>query len=292
MSIESVVQQSFENWELIISDNGSTDGSLDFCNSVSDSRIRVVSHTGPQTIADSLNFGVSLAKGSLVARIDSDDVAHPTRLSKQVSLLETDPEIGLVGSWMTVFGKRKTQWEYPVHNADVQLAMLFGNPFGHPAVMFRKNWDQGEVGYYDPKYDLAEDYELWARMSRQWKCVNIPEPLTGYRIHSRQATRSDSEERSQVVFEIREKHRAHHGLAPYPRNPSLCEFQHAWNSLEIVLRGRDSFTGSNFREQRLLQLRLLLRTRLTRIARFLGLAEIVIHLRNLRENPFKSMNED
>jgi len=282
-SASSILRQTYLDWELIIIDNGSTDGTPELCESLKDKRIRFAKNPGEKTIAGSLNLGIDMAHGAYIARIDADDVALPQRLSKQVAVLESNPGIGLVGSWMETFGQRRTIWRYPVRNPDIQLAMLFGSPFGHPSVMFRKDWDADSTGHYDASFDLAEDFELWTRISRKWECANLPEELTLYRTHTSQSTKRDSDAREFCVHRIRETHHHYLGVTLLPEKPSPKEFRDWWRYLETFSSENHLFEGANFRQQKFLQTTLLLRKRIKAILQSWQLLEALVRIRNFLE---------
>lgn len=283
-SIKSIVVQSFENWELIIIDNGSTDDTKEVCRSFQDKRIVMTDNPGSTTIAHALNWGLDLAKGSLIARLDADDIAKPQRLERQVEFLENNLEVGIVGTWMELFGDRRLMWKYPVTNLEIQLNMFFSSPFGHPSVMYRKDWQEGSVGYYDPAFDLAEDYELWTRISRQWKCWNIPEPLTLYRAHSSQSTKEHAEARKKCVSRIRVGHCKYWGIPPLDNDSSFSALLAHLSEMKSTLESKPHFAGGDFRQLKRSQVRLLIRRQLVAVFDRLGALNFAVKARFLLEN--------
>lgn len=283
-SIESIIRQSVGNWELIIIDNGSTDDTKEVCRSFRDERIVMTDNPGSATIAHALNWGLDLSKGSLIARLDADDIAKPQRLERQIEFLENNLEVGIVGTWMELFGDRRLIWKYPVSNLDIQLNMFFSSPFGHPSVMYRKDWQEGSTGYYDPAFDLAEDYELWTRISRSWKCANIPEPLTLYRAHSSQSTRKHAEARKKCVSKIRVAHCKHWGIRPLDNNSSYSALLAHLSEMKSSLESKQHFAGGDFRRLRRNQLGLLIRRQLVAMFDRLGALNFAMNARFLLEN--------
>jgi len=238
-AISSVLHQSFQDFELIVLNDGSTDGTLEICQQFQDSRIRVISNSECQGIVRTLNRGIAAAAGKYIARIDSDDIAVESRFEKQVAFLESHSDYGLIGSWMATFGERQKMWKFPISNDDIQLSILFNNPFGHPSVMFRRNWDNGLPGYYDEEFALAEDFEYWVRLAAVWRCENFSEPLTLYRIHPSQATKFDTQARDQCVQRIVTRQHEALGLNPLPLFPSAQAEKDWWReftSNEAALR--------------------------------------------------------
>ena len=184
VALDTILKQSFADFELIAINNGSTDGTRAFLDGITDPRVRVF-HQEDMGLAAALNRGISLARGRYVARQDHDDLADPTRIAKQVAFLDANPEHGLVGTraeiWIgdTPSGRFH---DHPTDNEILQFDLLFNNPFVHSSVMIRKSALDRVGGYAtDPARHPPEDYELWSRISRQHRVANLPERLTVYR---------------------------------------------------------------------------------------------------------------
>ncbi len=183
-ALDTIFNQSFTDFELIAIDNGSTDGTKDYLDTISDPRVRVY-HQEDQGLAAALNRGISLARGRYIARQDHDDFAAPTRISKQVAFLDSHPDYALVGTRAEIWVDDKPSGRFHDHPTDDQILrfdLLFNNPFVHSSVMMRKS-ALDHVGAYttDPARQPPEDYELWSRIARQYRVANLPERLTVYR---------------------------------------------------------------------------------------------------------------
>ena len=183
-AIESILTQSFANFELIAINNGSTDGTADFLDQIADHRVRVY-HQADAGLPCALNRGISLARGRYIARQDHDDWALPTRLEQQVRFLDAHPEHALVGTRAEIWiGDHPTgrYHDHPTDDAALRFELLFNNLFVHSSVMIRKT-ALDQVGAYsaDPERQPPEDYELWSRIARQFRVANLPERLTIYR---------------------------------------------------------------------------------------------------------------
>ena len=183
-AMESVLRQSYENFEFIIINDGSTDNSEQLIRSFEDRRIRYVSQRN-QGVAKTLNTGIDLATGEFVARQDQDDVSLPARLERQVAFLEGSPSTAMVGTWARILRGGTAQSRYHRHPCDyysILLKLLLDNPFVHSSVMLRKSTLQ-DVGNYslDAARQPPEDYELWSRIARRYELRNIPEVLLYYR---------------------------------------------------------------------------------------------------------------
>jgi hypothetical protein len=183
-ALGTILNQSFTDFELIAINNGSTDGTRVYLNSIADPRVRVF-HQEDKGLAAALNRGISLARGRYIARQDHDDLADPTRIAKQVAFLDANPEHGMVGTRATIWvGDKPTDrfHDHPTEDADVRFSLLFNNYFVHSSVMIRKA-ALDEVGVYttDRSRQPPEDYELWSRIARRFRVANLPERLTVYR---------------------------------------------------------------------------------------------------------------
>lgn len=229
-AIESVLRQSFTSFELIVVDDGSTDRTLEICHRYGDRRVRIIRNVVPLGVPGSLNLAIAEARGGYLARLDADDIALPDRLLKQVAFLEANPDYGIVGSWMETFGLRRRLVKLPVSDLEIRSTLLFRNAFAHPAVLFRKNWDSGGPGFYDEGYAAAQDYELWARISKLWRCHNIPQSLTGYRLHDSQHSTVNGTVARRNAAAVSKRQLSSLGLSSPPLSSSR-RAQRAWRCL-------------------------------------------------------------
>ena len=187
LSIDSILCQTYRDFELIVVDDGSGDGTSVVLSSYVDPRIVRLVHAKSSGIVSALNGALAIAKGTYIARMDADDIALPDRLQKQVRYLDTHPDIAIVGSWIRGFGSVRRPYihHYPLSNVEIQVTQYFENPFAHPSVMIRRTMlAQLEQASYSAKFPLAEDWELWGRLFKVGAAANIPMPLINYRIHS------------------------------------------------------------------------------------------------------------
>lgn len=183
-AIQSILDQTFVNFEFIIIDDGSTDRSPKLIEAFAkqDQRIRVVTRQNKGLIF-SLNEGVSLAKGKYIARMDADDISHPKRFQYQVEFLSKNPEIGVVGTHAHLLSNTSTRpWPFYTETHEEIIALLpFHSPFIHPSVMLRKSILPESP--FDSAFPHAEDYKLWADLASKTKFHNIEIKLLTYRIH-------------------------------------------------------------------------------------------------------------
>lgn len=191
-AVESILVQSFSNFELIIINDGSNDETPQILNSFTDSRIKIL-HQENSGITVALNKGVEAANGKYIARMDADDISLPERLEKQVNFLEAHPDIAVVGCANKIIyqdGKEAVRYRAFTHN-EIMKNFVKITPVPHSSVIMRKD-ALIDVGLYDPKTDgskkiwMTEDYDLWVRFAKKgYKFANLPDILL---INEREAT--------------------------------------------------------------------------------------------------------
>jgi glycosyltransferase involved in cell wall biosynthesis len=177
-AVDSILGQTFQDFELVVVDDGSSDATPDTLRRRAEPRLRVIRQrqTG-QTPA--LNVALRHATGSLIARMDADDVALPERLARQVAFFAANPRVGLLGTGsheISPDGQILSTHVPPVDDRTIRRALIRKNPFVHSAVMFRRA-ALDAAGPYDEGFVVAQDYDLWLRMSRVTALANLPEPL-------------------------------------------------------------------------------------------------------------------
>ena len=190
-SIDSILQQSFTDFEFLIIDDASSDHSRDIILSYQDQRIRFVSNQTKLGLTRSLNRGLRLALGDLIARQDADDVSERHRLARQRDFLDANPQAALVGTWYKKIDERNSDLgtrQLPCDWLEIRWALLFLCPFVHSAVMLRKAILLDKVGVYDESLIYAQDYELWSRIAHELPVANLPEYLVRYRMSPRSMT--------------------------------------------------------------------------------------------------------
>ncbi|WP_181919650.1 glycosyltransferase [Alkalilimnicola ehrlichii] len=182
--VESILEQSFKDFELLIVDDGSTDQTADIIRRASkkDNRIRILSNSSNLGLGASLAWGVDEAVGEYLIRIDADDVCLPDRLERQVRHLDQNPEVDVLGGAaleVDSSGKQIGVRCMPAEHDDI-MACIWANPFIHPTVAFRRR-RLLDVGSYDPELRRRQDYELWFRCAeRGLRFANLQEPLIYY----------------------------------------------------------------------------------------------------------------
>jgi hypothetical protein len=201
-AISSIRSQTFEDWELIVVDDGSTDRTTDVLHDVQDARLRVITHDRNRGIVAARNTAVAAARGEFIAVLDADDVALPNRLAQQVAYLRAHPNIGGVGSAIERIdetGRVLDTRSYPCEPSLVAWAMMFFNPIVHSTLTIR-HASLLELGPYNNHG--AEDYGLLARAVGSVRLANVPDVLVQYRISSTQATATISRQQEAEATEI------------------------------------------------------------------------------------------
>jgi len=183
-SIDSILKQTFKDFEFLIINDGSTDKTAEILESYQDPRIKIINNERNIGLTKSLNKGLKLAKGEYIARMDADDISMRNRLEVQYDYLTNNLEVGLVGSWNGVIddiGNTIGFWKCNYSSEDIYYILNFRNCLTHCSVLFRKDLIMNNGGYNETVND-AEDYELWSRVSKITKIYQIQEPLVKWRM--------------------------------------------------------------------------------------------------------------
>jgi glycosyltransferase involved in cell wall biosynthesis len=182
-AIDSILAQSFADFEFIIINDGSTDATEDIILSYSDSRIRYVKNEQNLRLIATLNKGLALCQGTYVARMDADDIAMPSRLQEQVDFMERNPRVGLCGAWIESFGVGQPKSVgFKKTHSEVFLEFLLANHFNHPTAFMRRDVLTTH-GLHYPAVLHAEDYAMWMSIVSVSEVHILPRVLLRYRLH-------------------------------------------------------------------------------------------------------------
>ncbi len=210
-TIESIINQTYSNFEYIIIDDCSTDNSWEIIQSYAkkDTRIKIYRNKKNLQIVNTRNkgFKFSSSRSKYFAIIDSDDVALPIRLEIQVKFLEKNPDYGLIGSNISIINNKSEDIGYrifPSRNKVIKKYITRYNPFAQSSVMLRKKVIE-EIGFYDKKWNVCQDYDYWLRVGKSWKLGNINKKLVKYRISKTQIKLKKIRETIKNTYKIQEK---------------------------------------------------------------------------------------
>ena len=192
-AVESALQQTYENFEVIAIDDGSRDRSGEILASIVDPRLKVISldHASGHS-ARPRNIAGAAAKGTLIAPLDHDDLSHPERVARQVERFVEEPNLVLLGTQGVRIDEANVEvgpWSMPTGEDTVLRALRWRCPFIHSAVMYRKDAFD-EAGGYDERAVMAQDHALWLRLAALGTVDNLPDTLCSYRIHTTQITQT------------------------------------------------------------------------------------------------------
>ena len=213
-ALESVFIQTFRDFELIVIDDCSTDDSPIIAESFRDHRLCLVRSSERLRISRALNLGIEHAQGQFIARMDADDLCHPTRLERQLAFLKKNPQISFCGSWVQRFGEKQKLQMYPlpVGPARLRAFSVFDNPIVHSSVMIRHDVLTKLDTCYRDEFVNAEDYDLWTRLFEFTEGDNLPEVLLDYRIHTHSVTFRKAEEMDRTACRILKRELARVGM--------------------------------------------------------------------------------
>ncbi len=186
-AVDSILSQTFANFEFIIINDGSKDDTLDILRSYNDPRIRIINQQN-HGLVFTLNKAIRLSTAEFIARMDADDISLPSRFEKEVEWLCGNPKRGLVSTYFSLIDfetgiPNGTTLAFPIRHTDLRRALYVTNPFPHGACMYRSQAVKS-CGLYDKSYISTEDYELWTRVVKTWEVGIIPESLYWYRINN------------------------------------------------------------------------------------------------------------
>ncbi|TAG56900.1 MAG: glycosyltransferase [Cytophagales bacterium] len=204
-SIESILNQTFKDFEFLIFNDASTDGSLKIIEyySKKDNRIIVINSEINKGYPFHLNEGLKLSKGAFIARMDADDISDISRFEKQIELFSKNNDLVLCGSWAKTFGNSNKNINYPVRHEEINKYLIFANPFCHPSIMLRKSFLEMYKLKYDESKIPAEDANLWSKILQFGGiCENIPLYLIQYRLHNNQISQIKRQKQSLLALNL------------------------------------------------------------------------------------------
>lgn len=222
-AIESILGQSYSDFEFLVVDDHSTDSTgeilREYCER--DTRIRAAQNNNAKGTVGALNTGLGLARGEYLARMDADDISVPTRFEKQHEFLEKHHDISVCGTNMELFGAQQFVWRLPPDHEMIRAGLIFTVFIAHATVMMRRSALEEYHYRYDPDYGCAEDYELWSRLSERYRFANLPDVLYRYRKYEGDGGALREEIRSRSAQRVRLRLLGALGIVPSPAESEL-----------------------------------------------------------------------
>ncbi|PDY79665.1 glycosyltransferase [Bacillus cereus] len=203
-AIESILNQTFTNFEFIIIDDASSFSIDSVIKEYEDPRIILMRNTSNMGLAASLNKGIEVSKGKYIARMDSDDVSSVERFEKQVDFMERYKKVDILGTLAEKFGGMNGKFGYDESNEMIKARLIFNSSLIHPTCMIRRDFLISNNLKYNPHFLKAQDYELWSRCIAGELSV-FPEVLLSYRVHNKQVTISGKKEQEEYGDKVRIK---------------------------------------------------------------------------------------
>jgi glycosyltransferase involved in cell wall biosynthesis len=238
-SVASILGQTHGNLELIVVDDGSTDGTSEALDRFTDQRLvrRTQENRG---VAEALNHALGLARGPLVARQDADDVAHPERIAAQVERFAADQSLSICGTWARIIdahGREIGKHHHPTTDASLKYQLLFDSPFVSSSIMFRF---KDKSIRFEGSTAVFEDYDLWSRLARLGSCTNIAEELVDYRVLASGLSHTTRNSMDRVIEQRRRNLLAWNGRPDAVIEPlSRLGFEHPRVTAEQLRAARD-----------------------------------------------------
>ncbi|QNK77416.1 glycosyltransferase family 2 protein [Winogradskyella sp. PAMC22761] len=195
-ALKSVLNQTYQNFEIIVVDDGSSDNSVTIIKSIKDTRIKLFKNAVNKGVVFTRNVGLEKASGDFIAVLDSDDTWEANKLQKQIDFFKVNPDYGICGTW----AKREyvdgntDEWKYPISDSEIRARLVWGSAMIHSSVMFRKRVLEANNFSYDNTIKQAEDYDLIRQFVKNTKAHNIEETLVTYAVHENQFTSEAKDE--------------------------------------------------------------------------------------------------
>ncbi len=202
-AIQSIIDQTYVGFRLLIINDGSTDDSEKIISSFKDKRIQSIKHPANTGLIATLNEALGLIQSEYIIRMDADDVSHPERFEKQVRFMDANPEIDISGSWLSVMNSNELI-THPVTSSECKVKLLQNTVLGHPSVILRRNSIIKSSLKFDSDAIYAEDYKFWADAAvLNLQIANIPDALVEYRVHPAQVSAANLKKQQETVQDIK-----------------------------------------------------------------------------------------
>lgn len=253
-TLDAIYRQTYNDFEVIVVDDASTDAFAEVIAKHEDSRLRVIQLRENVGVSAARNLGIESARGQYIAFCDGDDLCMPERLDLQVRAFESDSELALCGGSFTCFDESERETvSHPQEPEAIARALTHGNCFGLSTVMVRSRWLKQHK--FNISLGLAEDYDLWTRLlTAGARARNLPEVLLRYRLHPGQASRSKGEKLDLVAREVRARYclrllgfGGQGGVDALPGQTSTDLLEYASRRIEAFVAAHSNFVARDFR---------------------------------------------
>lgn len=234
-AIQSILDQTYSDFEFLILCDEPSDTTRIILDTYqhNDSRIRVYYQQNRLGLIGSLNYGISMARGEYIARMDADDISSPDRFYEQIVWMDSHPDIGICGTWVLVKDKEQENiCRYPVDDITIQCEMLFTPPIAHPTVFIRRKCIEDNEISYNEDNKFAEDFGFWVKASSFTHFSNIPKALLMYRVHDGAVSQSYKEKQLASADEIRKEQLKTLGIIPTAEELFLHRQISMWNFVD------------------------------------------------------------
>jgi glycosyltransferase involved in cell wall biosynthesis len=204
-SVDSVLSQTFRDFEFIIIDDGSTDESVDILGAIYDPRVIVIKNDTNIGLTKSLNKGIRHSQGYYIIRMDADDVALAHRFQTQYEFMESHSEVGACGSAYKMLHNHQKIIKQPLTHDEIMSKLLFNSAIAHPTAIIRKSVMTENNIFYDETKEAAQDYDLWSRVGLVSGLANIEEPLLLYREHQESISKTKKDKQLATSMQVRSR---------------------------------------------------------------------------------------
>jgi len=251
-AIDSILNQTFTDFEFLIVNDGSTDRTAEILRSYDDARIKIINNEENIGLTKSLNKGLGMARGEYIARMDADDVAIPERLEKEFEFMESHLDYAAVGTLIKILDKNSKvigSVDKPTEDDQIREFLKKDNCIAHGSAMIRNVCLQ-DVGLYDESMEKAQDYDLWLRLSEKYKLFNIPEYLCMWRSHEDSISAKHSNEQMHFVemAKARANGRREMQRAHYSNKPKFSVLMANYNNSKYIAETIQSVLDQKFKD--------------------------------------------
>jgi hypothetical protein len=226
LAIESILNQTFGDFELILINDASTDSTRDIILSYKDKRIVLIENETNIGLTKSLNKGIEVANGKFIARMDADDIMHPQRFQEQNNFLKNNQQVAVVGSSTIKIdeqGNEIGKWNVATDPAEIKTNLFFGNVMPHSSVFIRAEIIKQKP--YNPEFKYSQDFELWNRLSVKHVLANIEEPLVCNRILASSISSAQQQEQEAYAIKVHQSQLKQLGITAL--NKEMLQFHYS-----------------------------------------------------------------